>query len=305
MQVRATGKLTRDDYERLAPKVEQAVDKLGKVRMLVDMADFQGADLGAAWEDVKFDEKHMGGLERIAMVGDKKWEKWMAKFTHPFSNVEVRIFDKGEAEKAQEWLAEGRPSTVLGSEHVRFQGLNRGMVTAWRLGLGQFLNRFPKQTGRVLVLTTMGRKTGTPRRTPLNYAPAGGCVYVISDGGARPDWMLNLEKTPKCEVWLPESRWEAKAVPIHDARERLLRIREVLQNSGFAAEFLANINPLTISDEDLRKQTADVKVVRLDLEQRIHGKAPGDLGWILPTLGVGVAAGLSLWGFKGRHRPND
>ena len=38
------------------------------------MTGFQGWDAGAAWEDLKFDLKHFGDIERLAMVGDKKWQ---------------------------------------------------------------------------------------------------------------------------------------------------------------------------------------------------------------------------------------
>jgi len=173
--------------------------------------------------------------------------------------------------------------------------LNQAMVTAWRLGLGRMMNRFPRQTGRILVLTTVGRKTGMDRRVPLTYAPLGGCVYVVAES-AQCDWFQNLEVHPGCEVWLPEGYWEARAVPITDHRERLLRIREVLHNSGFAAERMAHIDPATITDEELREKSMDYRVVRIDLERRLRGATgPDDLVWLWPMIGLGFVAGLSLW----------
>ena len=55
-----SGKLTKDDYAHFTPTVERAVKYNGKVRLLVRMHGFHGWTLGAAWEDVKFAQKHFG-----------------------------------------------------------------------------------------------------------------------------------------------------------------------------------------------------------------------------------------------------
>lgn len=168
------------------------------------------------------------------------------------------------------------------------------MVAAWRLGLGPMINAFPRRMGRILVLTTVGRKSGVDRRTPLNFAPGRGCVYVLAGFGERSDWMMNLEAHPRCEVWLPDGQWEASAVPLTEGRERLLRIREVLQSSGFAAEAFAGIDPFRMGDQQLREKTTEYRVMRIDLARR-RGPCPRDLAWVWPAMGLGVLAGLALW----------
>jgi F420H(2)-dependent quinone reductase len=54
-----------------------------------------------------------------------------------------------------------------------------------------------------VLLTTTGRKSGTPRTTPLSVLPDGNdLVLVASDGGAPrdPDWYLNLTSNPAVVV---------------------------------------------------------------------------------------------------------
>ena len=46
---------------------------------------FYGWKAGALWEDVKFDVTHFSAIERLAIVGDKQWEKSMAVFCRPAS----------------------------------------------------------------------------------------------------------------------------------------------------------------------------------------------------------------------------
>lgn len=99
-------KLHDEDYKVFVPEIEEVIEREGTARLLLQMRDFHGWDLHAAWDDMKFGVKHHGDLERMALVGEKKWEKWMASFTKPFTKAEVRYFDASEVDQAWEWLRE-------------------------------------------------------------------------------------------------------------------------------------------------------------------------------------------------------
>ena len=102
--IRMTGKLHTSDYHHFVPVVEQAVQKHGKVRMLVEMHKFHGWDAGAIWEDVKFDVKHFHDIERLAIVGEKTWEKWMVAFCKPFTTATIRYFPSEQEAEARAWI---------------------------------------------------------------------------------------------------------------------------------------------------------------------------------------------------------
>lgn len=104
IQVKATGKLTSEDYEHFVPRIEEAIKKFGKVRVLFEMEDFHGWEAGALWKDLKFDAKHFSDIERLAMVGEKSWQKGMSVFCKPFTTAKVRYFGPDERDKAVEWL---------------------------------------------------------------------------------------------------------------------------------------------------------------------------------------------------------
>lgn len=101
-----SGKLHDEDYKTFVPIVEQSVDKHGKIRMLASFHDFHGWDMHALWDDIKFATKHCTHIERIALVGEKKWEEWMAKVCKPFTLAKVKYFDTGEIDAAWQWLRE-------------------------------------------------------------------------------------------------------------------------------------------------------------------------------------------------------
>ena len=105
LDIQLTGKLTKEDYLQFVPQIEEMIREHGRIRLLLEMRDFRGWDAGALWEDLKFDLRHFNDIERLAMVGEKKWEKGMAVFCRPFTTAEIRYFDRSEAEQAHQWLA--------------------------------------------------------------------------------------------------------------------------------------------------------------------------------------------------------
>jgi hypothetical protein len=105
LEVQLTGKLTKEFYEKLAPVVEEQIKEHGKLRILVVMHDFHGWTAGAIWEDLKFDFKHSRDIEKVAMVGDKKWEQAMAAVCKPFTGAKIQYFDQSQLEDARKWLA--------------------------------------------------------------------------------------------------------------------------------------------------------------------------------------------------------
>ena len=64
--------------------------------------------------------------------------------------------------------------------------------------------------GRVLLLTTIGRRSGEKRTLPLIYVNDGDALVVIASNGGRPrhpTWFLNLQAHPEAEVRIgPETR---------------------------------------------------------------------------------------------------
>jgi hypothetical protein len=104
LEVQVSGKLVHEDYRRFVPEFERLVKEHGKLRVLFEMAEFHGWEGGALWDDIKFDLKHFADIERLAMVGDQKWEKGMSVFCKPFTTAKIRYFDRPAIAEARAWL---------------------------------------------------------------------------------------------------------------------------------------------------------------------------------------------------------
>ena len=106
VEVRLSGKLSADDYKTFEPGIVKFIEDSGKIKILVVMHDFHGWEMGGVWEDIKFATKHCDDVEKIAMVGEGAWEKWMASICKPFTHSGIKYFDAGEEDAARAWLSE-------------------------------------------------------------------------------------------------------------------------------------------------------------------------------------------------------
>ncbi|WP_425614066.1 STAS/SEC14 domain-containing protein [Anatilimnocola sp. NA78] len=101
-----SGKLHDADYQTFVPKIDAAIAGQDKIRLLAWFHDFAGWDTHALWDDIKFSTTHCTKIERIALVGEKSWEAWMAKVCKPFTMAQIKYFDAAEIDAAWKWLEE-------------------------------------------------------------------------------------------------------------------------------------------------------------------------------------------------------
>ncbi|WP_039803109.1 nitroreductase family deazaflavin-dependent oxidoreductase [Nocardia araoensis] len=70
---------------------------------------------------------------------------------------------------------------------------------------------------RLILLTTIGRRTGVPYTTPLMFHHDGDRLLIVASNiGApkHPDWFANLRKDPHVTVEVGEETYPALAVPL-------------------------------------------------------------------------------------------
>jgi len=101
-----SGKLHDEDYKKFVPLVDGEIAKEGKINVLAQFHDFHGWDAKALWDDIKFSTTHCTKIKRIALVGEKSWEKWMTTVCKPFTMAKIRYFNATEIEAAKAWLGE-------------------------------------------------------------------------------------------------------------------------------------------------------------------------------------------------------
>ena len=111
-----------------------------------------------------------------------------------------------------------RFSKALGARGLRLTG--RLNVPLYKLSGGRIGGRLGRAP--ILLLTTVGRRSGKERTAPVVYLPDGEWLIVIGSnaGNERPPaWALNLEQNPEAEVQVRRERRPVRA-RITEGKER-------------------------------------------------------------------------------------
>ncbi len=133
----------------------------------------------------------------------------------------------------------------------------------------------PKSRTRnhVLVLTSLGRKSGLPRSTPLQFEEVDGAFYVASARGNTADWYRNLLANPNVEVWARDMKFHTCAdlitepEKIADFLELRLKRHPVFMGIMLQLEGL----PRRYTRVDLVRFAERLAIVMLDPENPLIG----------------------------------
>jgi deazaflavin-dependent oxidoreductase (nitroreductase family) len=83
-----------------------------------------------------------------------------------------------------------------------------------------------------VLLETRGRRTGTPRTTPLAHGPVDGdVIWLNSVHGRHAHWVRNLQATPAVRIKL-SGRWHHARAAVHDYEEATVRRFNLYARSG-------------------------------------------------------------------------
>jgi len=99
-----SGTITREDYETFVPQVQALVEQEGSINMLLDLEEFEWEKISAWGEDMKFGHDYHEKIAKMAIVGDKKWEKWLTKLVDPFYASKAKYFNTTEMDAAWDWV---------------------------------------------------------------------------------------------------------------------------------------------------------------------------------------------------------
>jgi hypothetical protein len=108
--LRASGKLTKDDYTgALEPALKEAMDS-GEARVVFVLTEFAGLDLDATFEDIKtglgVEFAHRQDWKRLAVVTDVDWvARAMRMFAWAMPG-ELQVYeDLDKLQEAKAWAA--------------------------------------------------------------------------------------------------------------------------------------------------------------------------------------------------------
>ena len=103
---KAIGTVTKADYNVLVPEVQALINEEGSISLLLDLTQFKWEDIEAWGSDINFGRTYREKIDKIAIIGDKTWEKWITILADPFYSQEARFFYSEDIDAAWKWLKE-------------------------------------------------------------------------------------------------------------------------------------------------------------------------------------------------------
>jgi len=115
---------------------------------------------------------------------------------------------------------------------------NQNVIEEFRANDGKVGGYFAG--ANMLLLHTIGAKSGKPRTNPLIYTTDGDhLVVVASKGGddSNPDWYYNLLATPTVTVEIGTKKFQARATAVTEEPERSQLYAEIVKHRPSFADY--------------------------------------------------------------------
>ncbi len=168
-----------------------------------------------------------------------------------------------------------------------FRRFQRMPLLLWRLGLARLVGR------RLMVLTTVGRRSGLTRHAMVTYYRVGSKKYVYSGYGPRSDWFHNLEAQPRVTIQTIDGTESALARRVTEPCE-LTQVLRIIQSAypASAAMLKENWGDRPLTDEAIAADAYRFYLVAFDATDKPTPlPLDEDLRWALPVV---MVVGVSL-----------
>lgn len=101
---RVAGKLQETDYQMLEMSLNEALETFDSVSLLLNVEELAGIKIGALVDDWKFGRQYHNMINKLAVVGDRRLSKWLARLSEPLYAQDARHFAESEFDQAWIWL---------------------------------------------------------------------------------------------------------------------------------------------------------------------------------------------------------
>ncbi len=156
-------------------------------------------------------------------------------------------------------------------------------VFLWRMGLGPLLGRL------FMILTTTGRKSGLPRRTPLEYHKLAGRKYIFV-GWPNSDWYKNIQADPHVTIQTADGS-ESMLARRLTSDEELSEAYDMFEQTAFM-QTMERVFGVEIDKASFLKDKDTYHILTFDpTGEPTPPPQPVDLPWLLPAALVVYALG--------------
>ena len=173
--------------------------------------------------------------------------------------------------------------------------LYRTPILLYRLGLGKLFDKY------IMIISTIGRKSGKIRRTPIEYFRKGDTIYAISGFERDPDWYQNLKAHPYVTLQTsqgPHAMFARAPKTAEEWQGALDYLKESPVPTLVIPEVVDHLN-----DPEVQAQIREWPVVLFEpTEEPCPEPLPVDLYWAWPLILLALAFQIVFWWLISRKK---
>lgn len=143
-----------------------------------------------------------------------------------------------------------------------FRRLNKIVVPLYRFRILPFFGI----GWAILMLTTIGRRTGKTRRTPVEFHRVDGVIHIAAARGEKTDWVRNIRANPeRVKVQVGFKSFQPRLEIVENISEKVQFIEWMIKNIPREAEmgFGWNSKEDDLNDADLTPLAEFMTIIRL------------------------------------------
>jgi SpoIIAA-like len=98
------GGMTKKPKEQICKVLEKQIRESGKIRLLLVIESQKIMDAESLLFDLDFTLTYTDKIERMAIIGNKVWEKTWSALFGLFSHIQTQYFDRSQIKAAWKWI---------------------------------------------------------------------------------------------------------------------------------------------------------------------------------------------------------
>jgi len=103
--IKITGLLNNTDLIGLQQSIVNYMEQYGGIKLLILSEEFEGWGKQGDWGDLSFQDQYDGYIQKMAIVGEQKWEEAALIFTGKgLRDFPIEYFQPEQLADAQAWL---------------------------------------------------------------------------------------------------------------------------------------------------------------------------------------------------------
>lgn len=102
LYIKINGRISQDYYELIFPLFIQKAKKVGSLNLVLEMEDFDDMEFPFFLSRFGLD---VDDFDKIAIVGDQKWKKWIEDLNDPAMTANILYFSSENRAKVQKWIS--------------------------------------------------------------------------------------------------------------------------------------------------------------------------------------------------------